>query len=193
MRNARIASIYLDRAWVATRVADVRILEATPLLREMVIYAGRWSPLRGPQDATADAFFRALGALCAEWIERPLAARMPRGESPEVRAAVDYIRAHVADATLEGAARTARVSTRTLRRRLHDELGASFRELLGHARAIRALELLGDPARRVTDVALALGYDSLSAFTKTFASFAGETPSAYRARLKQSRAVPPTR
>jgi AraC-like DNA-binding protein len=46
------------------------------------------------------------------------------------------------------------------------------------------MELLAQAESTVTDVALAVGFDSLSAFAKSFARVAGESPSAFRARSR---------
>jgi AraC-like DNA-binding protein/mannose-6-phosphate isomerase-like protein (cupin superfamily) len=190
VRNVRIVSVYLRAKLIPTAPSEVRVLAVTPLLREMVLYATRWPPSRDPGDRAANMFFASLGALCSEWLATPVAGRMPRGETPEVRRAISYLHERLADATLSGAARHAGTSTRTLRRRLHDELGTSFRELHAQARLLRALELLSDRRHSVTEVAYTLGYDSLSAFSRRFTRFAGELPSTYRARVRE-RSSPP--
>lgn len=59
------------------------------------------------------------------------------------------------------------LSERTLKRRLHQE-GTSYRHLLEQSRSAAALELLGDPALKLTDIAEKLGYSDLSSFSQTF-------------------------
>lgn len=184
IHNTRIASVYLSPRLVPRPPRDVRILSVTPLMREMILHAGRWSPDRPAKDRSANAFFASLAALCAEWLEHPVPARLPRGRSPEVRAAIDYLTANLADATLPRAARRAATSERNLRRKLTEELGTGFRPLLAQARLMRAMELLADPTQRVTTVALTLGYESLSAFSHAFKRATGELPSVYRARAR---------
>jgi AraC family transcriptional regulator len=44
-------------------------------------------------------------------------------------------------------------------------------------------ELLADPVFNVTDVALAVGYGTPSAFTASFRKLAGMTPTDFRRRL----------
>lgn len=185
VRKVRIISIYLPRKVLPKSPREVCVLSVTPLMREMFVYAARWSPARDPRCPVANAFFVCMGQLAAEWLSAPVAARLPRGESVEVRAAIDYIGDQLSDANLALAARAAGCATRTLRRKLQSELGTSFRELLAQARLMRAMELLSEPEQTVTSVAFGLGYDSLSAFSRRFARFAGETPSAYRTRVKR--------
>ena len=114
---------------------------------------------RDPRERTADQFFAALGALCAEELPLPSIGHLPRSRSTTVRAAIDSLRDDHADATIERAERRG-TSTRTPRRKLHDELGTSFREF------------------------------SSSTFTRRFTRFAGELPSSYRARIRKVQRAP---
>lgn len=181
--KVRLASVYLARRMVPDAPTSVRVLTATPLLRELILYGARWPPERDPRDEVANAFFASFGLLLGQWLATPVSGRrLPRGRSREVCAAIDYIHAHLADARLEAAAKHAGTSARTLRRRIEEELGTSFRALHAEARLLRAMELLA--SHRVTQVAYELGYESLSAFSSRFARFAGELSSAYRARIR---------
>jgi transcriptional regulator GlxA family with amidase domain len=47
---------------------------------------------------------------------------------------------------------------------------------------LRAMALLTSPEQSVQATATAVGFDSLSAFTRCFTQFCGETPSNYRRR-----------
>jgi AraC-like DNA-binding protein len=58
----------------------------------------------------------------------------------------------------------------------------SWRTYLLHARMLRAMALLVSPGQSVQKTASAVGFDSLSAFTRAFTKFCGETPSSYRQR-----------
>ncbi len=86
---------------------------------------------------------------------------------------------HIASArTLDQWARWADISPRTLSRKFVLETGMSFAQWRQWARLTQALEWLAT-GRAVKDVALSLGYDSVSAFIKTFRQTLGTTPSAY--------------
>lgn len=61
--------------------------------------------------------------------------------------------------------------------------GRTPHEWLTHQRVTRARELLADPALRITDIALAVGYETPSAFTASFRKVAGVTPTEFRRRL----------
>ena len=75
------------------------------------------------------------------------------------------------------------VSARTLRRRLSDE-GVSFQEAKTLARERRAKYLLSNGNVSLTEIAYELGYSELSAFSRAFRSWCGETPQAYRENIR---------
>jgi AraC-like DNA-binding protein len=80
-------------------------------------------------------------------------------------------------------ARAAGLSVRTLARRFEEEAHTSWRRFLHDARMMRAMELLALPGARVTQTALAVGFESLAAFTHAFTGYAGERPRDFRARV----------
>jgi AraC-like DNA-binding protein len=77
------------------------------------------------------------------------------------------------------------ISTRTLHRHLRKE-GASLRALQKKARIERAKEGLARTGQPIKRVAHAAGFQSEKAFARAFRRATGETPSAYRKRVRQS-------
>ena len=82
---------------------------------------------------------------------------------------------------IEKAAMIAGISIRSLQRRL-SQLGTSYSELIQQIRFDVAVELLSDPAEKIIDVGLSLGYDDASHFTRAFRRFSGTCPREYRKR-----------
>jgi AraC-like DNA-binding protein len=76
------------------------------------------------------------------------------------------------------------ISPRTLRRRLADE-GLTFQEVRALARQQRAKFLLANTNTSLTEIAYELGYSELSAFSRAFRSWVGETPQAYRESVRE--------
>ncbi len=95
---------------------------------------------------------------------------------------MDYTKAHLSSVTAAEVSRAVAVSERTLRRQFDATVGMSWRTYLLHARMLRAMALLVAPGESVQKTASAVGFDSLSAFTRAFTKFCGETPSSYRQR-----------
>ena len=98
---------------------------------------------------------------------------------------MDYTRDHLADVAIADVCRAVGISERTLRRQFGAATGITWRRYLLESRLLRAMALLTEPSRTVLNVAVEVGFDSVSAFTRAFARFAGETPSAYRERHRR--------
>lgn len=185
LSRVNVGSIYFDPPrYRFPGMREISVFTATPLLREMIVHGMRWinQPRRG--DALAENFFRTVALYCRELAHEELPYRLPRGDSPGVRAAIEYTLGNLENVSFERVARKAGFSVRSLRRHFLAETGITWRHLLTRARLLRAMELLSEKKRNVTETAYACGFTNLSAFSKAFAQFTGENPNAYRrARL----------
>ena len=87
------------------------------------------------------------------------------------------------DRTLDAWARVAGMARRTFMREFSAQVGMSFGRWRQQARLFAALEMLAQ-RKSVTEVAIAVGYDSVSAFIEMFRTMLGTTPQKYfRGRL----------
>jgi len=164
---------------------------ASPLAREMLRYAVRWTLDEARELDVARHFFNALSHLCRDWFSKPRIMWLPAARSPEMRAVMGYIRDHLASASMEGACAVTGLSARTLQRRCEEELGFGWRDFLREARILRAMELLAQGRYPVGSVAKTVGFSSLSAFTLAFAKRVGMSPSEFvrRHAAAQSKAM----
>ena len=160
-----------------------RIVAVSPLIREMMIYALRWSIERAEGDEESDGFFTALANLVSEALDHEAPLNLPTSEDPVVAAAMAYTKEHLDAVTAEEVSRVVAVSPRTLRRQFQASIGWSWRTYLLHARMLRAMALLAGPGQSVQETARAVGFDSISSFTRAFGGFCNETPSGYRRRV----------
>lgn len=113
--------------------------------------------------------------MCAQLMER----RIPRTGTANLVRQYLNITPLGAPPDLSSMASLINLSERTLKRRLHEE-GTSYRHLLEQSRSAAALELLSDPALKLTDIAEKLGYSDLSSFSQTFKRWYGVSPRTYR-------------
>ena len=163
---------------------DSRVFAVTPLAREMIMYATRWGIDRDPHDVTADQFFAATAGVCIELATKPEHFWLPRVQSQDLAIATDYILAHLdTPLTIARLAEIVHVSERTLARRFVEEAHLTCGQFIWRARMLRAMELLSNPTMPITDIAFAVGFDSISAFNHRFRRFTQETPSHYRKHL----------
>jgi AraC-like DNA-binding protein len=160
-----------------------RVFAVSTLARELLSYSVRWGVDRDEHDPTADAFFRALAAICSELAATPDRFWLPCARSPELRQALDYTLAHLSDKpSFAEVAKAVHISERTLARRFSTETGMIWSQFVHRARMLRAMELLAAPDMSVIEIVDAVGFLSVSAFHHAFRAFTGETPSSYRKR-----------
>ena len=180
----RSISVHFERSLVPEPGDRARILAVVPLLREMMIYALRWPIGRAWSDPVADVFFTTLGNLVSEALEHETPLSLPTSADPTVATAMAYTHDHLGAVTAAQVSRVVGVSERTLRRQFQATVGLSWRSYLLQARLLRAMALLAEPGPSVLQVATAVGFDSVSAFNRSFMARCGETPSAYRRRVR---------
>ncbi|QZT61640.1 AraC family transcriptional regulator [Mycolicibacterium austroafricanum] len=185
--DVKTVAVMFDPTLIPDGGDRARILAVSPLIREMMIYALRWHierrPGAGDDDGIADGFFRTLAALVCEALDHEAPLSLPTSDNPIVAAAMAYTKRHLDTVTCEEVSRAVSVSERTLRRLFAETLGLPWRTYLLHARMLRAMALLTAPTQSVQGTATAVGFDSVSSFTRAFTQFCGETPSAYRKRV----------
>jgi AraC-like DNA-binding protein len=80
-------------------------------------------------------------------------------------------------------ARVAHVSPAHFSRQFRSTFGETPHRYLQRRRVERAMELLRETDRRVTEICLDVGFSSLGTFSRTFREIVGEPPSAYRERF----------
>lgn len=181
--SVRSVSVFFDVGLVPEPGDRARILAVPPLIREMMIYAMRWPIGRAGSDAVADTFFETLGHLVSEALEHEAPLSLPVSSDPIVASAMAYTHEHLRSVSVREVSQAAGVSERTLRRLFQAKTGLPWRRYLAHARLLRAMALLAEPGLTVLHVASAVGFDSVSAFTRAFVQCCGESPSAYRRRI----------
>lgn len=92
-----------------------------------------------------------------------------------------HIGAHYSERiTLEDTARMVYLSPAYLSRIFKQETGVTFNDYLNRVRVSKAKELLLNRQLRLTDIALLVGYEDQSYFTKVFKRITGKLPRAYR-------------
>jgi transcriptional regulator GlxA family with amidase domain len=82
-------------------------------------------------------------------------------------------------------AERANCSTRTLLRRFKAATGLTPNDYLQRLRISAAQSALRNPARSLEQVAAQVGYADRATFAKLFKQLCGETPGAFRKRLRQ--------
>lgn len=120
-------------------------------------------------------------------VSNQLVTRQESSESPVVAKARAYITEHLAEElTLASVARAVAMSPFYFCKVFKKATGLTFVEYVSRLRVEKVKELLLNPHLRISEIAFATGFQSLSQFNRTFRQVAGESPTAYRARLGTS-------
>jgi len=148
----------------------------SPLVRELILYTISLGALDRdkPMMARLMAFlFDQLSVLST------IALQLPSLKDERARRLVEWMRSHPEDnGSIKKLARRAATSVRTLERVFQKETGMTLGKWRMQLRLLQALRLLASD-RSITEVALAVGYDSTSAFIAAFKRIFGTTPGRY--------------
>ena len=86
---------------------------------------------------------------------------------------------HVGNYQIDDIAKRLHMNRQTLYRRLKAE-DQNFKDLLDHIRQAKAMELIQDRNMSLGEIAYYLGFSEISAFSRAFKRWTGETPTHYR-------------
>ena len=158
------------------------VLPVSPLLRELIVRATEL-PMQYDEGGPAGHVVALILTELRGLQSLPLQLPMPR-DSRLHSLCQALLDAPGDQRPLAAWARTINTSARTLARHFQSETGLSFGAWRQQARVLEAMGRLGGGAP-VTQVALDLGYESVSAFSAMFRRAAGGSPSQFR-RLRST-------
>lgn len=176
------ASMLFSTTFAPPPPSSLAVVDLTPLARTLITECARWGDQDVPLDDYSTAMFRALAEVTWALAEHPSPAHMPTGRTAEVRRALAITAERLGDEPRIGdIADEIGLASRSLARRFELELGMTWRAALRRLRVLRAIEQLAGTDHSVTQIAMDVGYSSLSAFQSAFRDLIGQTPSEYRA------------
>ena len=181
--EVRNISVLLDPSLVREPGDRARILAVAPVIKEMMAFAVRWPIVRAGSDEFVDQYFEVFARLVSTALDQEAPLSLPTSKHVVVDAAMTFTTEHLEHVTVEDVAGAVHVSSRTLRRMFETHAGMSWRRYLLQARLLRAIAMLSEPGPSVIEVSTAVGFQSVSAFTRAFTRHTGDTPSAYRRRV----------
>lgn len=159
------------------------VLPASHLAKELLFFL-----LLHPQTKHAVSLAKVFAETLGEVLdEAPQAGgldqRQGQVSDPRVREVLELLKgAAFGRLSLPAVAKKAGLSPRNLQRLVFQETGLQPRQWAMRFRVERAEELLRKPGASVTDVALAVGYNSLGQFISAFRAQTGQLPSDYLRR-----------
>jgi transcriptional regulator GlxA family with amidase domain len=117
------------------------------------------------------------------------AASRHRAEPVEIWKARNFIHEHSGEElSLTKLAKAVNSSANHLSEKFKQVTGVNFVDYVARTRFENARDLLLNSNRRISEIAFAAGFQSLSQFNRVFKKFSGKSPSAYRtAHLKRKK------
>lgn len=174
--EVHMRSLYVEPDFAPQLPDEAFAVQVAPLLRELLLAASVIETAH--VDDSRDG--RVVRLLLDELHRMDvLPLHLPSPTDPRLQRICQHIQKHPGDdATLQDWAQALQVDVKTIQRHFASGLGMTFGQWRQQARLLAAMERLavGD---KVIDVALAMGYDSPSAFTSMFKRQLGQTPAAF--------------
>jgi AraC-like DNA-binding protein len=152
------------------------MFSSSELLFSVVHRILSWNPRR-PLNSAQKRLIAILRDEIRQPEQQPLRLPIPR-EKRLARVAHALLEDVADDRTLDDWAHVAGMARRTFMRAFSAEVGMSFGRWRQQVRLFAALEMLAQ-RNSVTEAAIAVGYDSVSAFIEMFRTMLGSTPQAY--------------
>ncbi len=177
--DVTMRTLYVRSDAAAFMPGTCRVLSVSPLLRELIVRATEL-PMRYDEKGPAGHVVALILAELRGLQSLPLQLPMPR--DPRLRSLCQTLLDAPGDARpLAAWARSINTSPRTLARRFQTETGLGFGAWRQQVRVLEAMgRLAGGEA--VTQIAMDLGYESVSAFSAMFRRAAGASPRHYQSK-----------
>ncbi len=176
--SGRVAmrTLYLKARLARVLPRDCCVVNVSPLLRELILYACNFHALkkRVPRQ-------RHLIDLIADQLEatQMVPLQLPHLSDPRARHVAEILLAEPANTQkLSQLCKGSGASKRTVERLFQDEVGMTFGKWRQQLRLMHAVRLLAEGAK-VTHAALEAGYSTPSAFICMFKKVLGFTPALY--------------
>jgi len=165
------ARAYLEECLEEIQSLKDRLQDENLVLREQI-----WN-VREPLNPAKKHLIAVLRDEIRQPEKQPLRLTIPREE--RLARVADALLDDVGDnRTLDDWAHIAGMARRTFMRAFSAQVGMSFGRWRQQARLFAVLEMLAQ-RKSVTEVAIAVGYDSVSSFIEMFRTMLGTTPQAY--------------
>ncbi len=189
-----IASLHIGRVRLQpARKGDFQRLakQFAPLAADLDLQKAEaaWlrTPILTPAQSAAVLSMLTIFAAHLSLHAAQLMRRSPPREPETITRARGHIAAHFTEELpMPAVARAVGMSANHFSEKFKQSTGLDFTRYLARARIDHALELLLDPHRRISEIAFASGFQSLSQFNRTFKKLTGHSPSEHRAALAGS-------
>lgn len=176
----------LDIPWDDARLRAAMNIRSPALQHTAMRLAMEMSDPGFASEVVIDALCTMMMVDVVRYLRAPPSARAVRGGLPawRLRQIDERVRQAGGPPTMDELARLCALSPRHLMRAFRQQTGQTIGAHIEQVRIERAKALLAKDDARLKEVAAALGFGEVSAFSHAFQRATGERPSVYRARTR---------
>lgn len=154
------------------------------LLMQMLSYTVKWEGDVLPGDK-AFPFLAGIKNILPEISRKALPIALPTTENERMQPVIRYINKHVFEPlTLTSVSKETGFSERTLTRLFRQTMNISFLQYFKLLRMIKAIEMMLQTDKSMSEIAYTLGYNNLSAFSNIFYQLTLTRPSEFAKQLQ---------
>lgn len=147
---------------------NVHVFPAPNVLKEMILYASKWSQLiteNEEQSTFLTAILNSLPSFCDE----NNSLQIPVPTDNRLIPVCNYINSNYHEGFgIDELAELANLSVRSLQRIFKQETGITIQKYMQLIRILKSIELINDNQNTLSEIAYKVGYKSLSAFTTSY-------------------------
>lgn len=156
--------------------SQIGIYPINDLLFQMIKYSEKWEGPIGPEDKRYQ-FLTTIKNLLPEISTKILPIALPSTDNERMKAIMKYLDSNISEVhTLESISYRFALSDRSLSRLFQSTIGISFLQYLKLLRMVKAVEMILQTDKSMSEIAYSIGYQSLSSFSNTFYQFTNHRP-----------------
>ena len=162
--------------------SKTNIYYADDLLREMFLFTKKWDGEIDHNNSVKYDFLKAIKSILPEMesSKLPISIQHPFPKDPKLYEIAKFLLENIDKSyTIEEIAKIFGISARTLSRKFKENLGMNYVRFLRSLRITKSLELILENKYNMYEVAMLVGYNSLSSFSTVFLKVCGIRPTDY--------------
>ncbi|GGE90555.1 AraC-like ligand binding domain-containing protein [Chishuiella changwenlii] len=168
--------------------SDTNIYFVNDLLREMFLFTKNWNGIILEDDKAKYNFLNAIKSILPEMDSNklPISIQHPFPKDKKLIEIGRFLMNNIEkNYTIDEVAKLFGMSTRTLSRKFKESLGMNYVRFLRSLRVSKSFELIAENQYNMYEIAMMIGYNSLSAYSNIFYKVVGVRPSEYAQMLNK--------
>lgn len=166
--------------------SKTNIYYADDLIREMFLHTKKWDGEIDKGNPAKYDFIKAIKSILPEMESNnlPISIQHPFPKDPKLIEIAKFLMQNIEKSyTIEEVSKHFGISSRTLSRKFKENMGMNYIRFLRSLRITKSLELIIENKYNMYEIAMLVGYNSLSSFSTIFLKVCGIRPTDYAKML----------